>query len=217
LSIQKLKVYFLARTLTEEQIAAKRKELIEVAVRILEEEGFQALTLRRLATEAGISRTTPYLYFEDKADLLQKICVETYRYLYDECKAAMDQQSGILDKLTVMGRTYMKFGEEKPTLYRLSFAPENPEDYVAPEVLEAAERFRMMAYQPMEEAYNQGLFLIPPDRLNPVLWVCMHGLLSMRWAGHLSEEGAYDRVKVDMENILAIGFLNKDALPPKEA
>ncbi len=205
----------MAKTLTEDEIAVKRQDLIRVATDILEKEGFQALTLRRLATEAGISRSTPYLYFEDKADLLDKVCVATFRYLMSLCRDAMAPEDNILSKLTALGRCYMEFGVQRPVLYRLIFAPENPDDEISPDVQKIADEYRSISESAMQEAFDQGLFTYPPERLGPVLWASMHGLLGLRWAGHLSEEEAYNRVREDMEMILAVGFLNPEKMLDK--
>ena len=187
-----------------------------IATRILAEEGFMALTLRRLATEAGISRTTPYLYFEDKADLLQKVCVRTFEYLIGLCNAAVEEEDNVLDKLTAFGRVYMQFGLDNPVLYRLVFAPEHPDDEVSQEVQDIAEEYKQLSAKPMQEAYEKGYFTYPPERLNPVLWASMHGLLCLRWSGHLSEDEAYHRVREDMEMILATGFLTDPAMGKTE-
>ncbi len=112
----------------------------------------------------------------------------------------------------VYGGCYLKFGIERPVLYHLTFAPENPEDDIHPEIQAAVEAHRAVTEVPMRKAYEAGLLNYPPERLNPVLWACSHGLLCLRWAGHLSDQGAFERVQQDMEQILGLGFLNKEKL-----
>ncbi len=200
----------MAKTLTTEQVAEKKAALIAVATKILEEEGLLALTLRRLAQDSGISRSTPYLYFKDKDDLLQDICAETFRYLIKQCRDAMAACTDDTSKVIAMGKCYLNFGIERPTLYHLIFAPKNPGDEVSPEVLEVVEEYKNMTEIPMQRAYDEGIFKYPPDRLNPVLWACSHGLLCLLWAGHLSEEGVYERVEEDMGQILGVGFIDTE-------
>jgi TetR/AcrR family transcriptional regulator, ethionamide resistance regulator len=49
-----------------------RHTLLEVVERLLEQgEGFTEVSVERLVSEAGISRSTFYVYFEDKGDLLR--------------------------------------------------------------------------------------------------------------------------------------------------
>ncbi|MBL4908049.1 MAG: TetR/AcrR family transcriptional regulator [Sneathiella sp.] len=200
----------MAKILNDEQIAQKKAELIQIAMEILEAEGLQALTLRRLAMDAGISRSTPYLYFKDKSELIKGICIEIFQYLIRQIREAMSESDDNREKIMAMGRCYLKFGVERPNLYHLIFMPESPEDKECPEVSVVVEEYIALSQVPMQEAYDEGLLKYPPERLNPVLWACSHGLLSLRWAGHLSEEALYEQVKNDMEQILGMGFIDKE-------
>ncbi len=200
----------MAKTLTDIQIAEKRAELVQIAIKILEEEGQQALTLRRLAADAGISRSTPYLYFKDKSELLAAICAETFRYLIEKCEGVMRDYDGYLDQMMEMGRYYLDFGIQRPTLYHLIFAPKMPDDEASPEVLAVLEEYTALSEIPMRQAYEGGIVKYSPERLNPVLWASLHGLLCLCWAGHLSEEGLFEQVREDMEQILGLGFMDKD-------
>lgn len=199
----------MAKTLTAEQIAKKRTELIHVAMEILEKEGQQALTLRRLAADAGMSRSTPYLYFKDKCELIQGVCAETIRYLIKQCREALEECEDNKERLIAMGRCYLKFGIERPVLYQLVFAPARPGGKKPAEIQIAIDEYRELSETPMREAYEDGLIKYPPDRLNRVLWASSHGLLCLRWAGHLSDDELYEQVRQDMEQILGGGFLDK--------
>jgi TetR/AcrR family transcriptional regulator, ethionamide resistance regulator len=56
------------------ELVARR--LLPVVERLLEHERFQQLTVDRIVTEAGISRSTFYNYFEDKRDLLATLAAQ---------------------------------------------------------------------------------------------------------------------------------------------
>jgi AcrR family transcriptional regulator len=47
-----------------------RHQVVDAALDLIDEEGINALNLRKLAARLGISAMTPYSYFDDKADLL---------------------------------------------------------------------------------------------------------------------------------------------------
>lgn len=72
--------------------AARRDEIIEqllIAVEsMLEEgEGFTEMSVERLVTSAGISRSTFYVYFEDKGDLLLALTEDVVRRLVEAAAA----------------------------------------------------------------------------------------------------------------------------------
>ena len=53
--------------------------LVRVGLQIVEERGVDALTLREIGTQAGVSRQTPYRHFENKEMLLAAIAAEGMR------------------------------------------------------------------------------------------------------------------------------------------
>ncbi len=69
-----------AGTLPEPKIGprgqARRRRLLEAAIRLFAEKGFEATTLTDLVNEAGGSRTSLYEYFGDKEGLLRAVTVE---------------------------------------------------------------------------------------------------------------------------------------------
>lgn len=55
---------------------ARRRRLLEAAIRLFAAKGFEATTLTDLVSEAGGSRTSLYEYFGDKEGLLRAVTVE---------------------------------------------------------------------------------------------------------------------------------------------
>ena len=47
-----------------------REEFVDAAIRIVDAEGLEALTLRRLGSEVGVSFTALYTYFSTREDLI---------------------------------------------------------------------------------------------------------------------------------------------------
>src|ERR1700756_5228072 len=61
------------RVLSETDVTDFRDRLCEVAERLFAEKGPDAVTMRQLATELGVSPMTPYRYFQDKEDILAAV------------------------------------------------------------------------------------------------------------------------------------------------
>lgn len=60
----------MARTKREQDREAKRGEIVAAARRLFVDEGFEASSMSRLATAAGVAPNTIYWYFEDKDEVL---------------------------------------------------------------------------------------------------------------------------------------------------
>ncbi len=69
------------RHLERRQLIARR--LLPAVERLLEHETFPELTVDQMATEAAISRSTFYNYFEDKSDLLRVLAADVMSAIVD--------------------------------------------------------------------------------------------------------------------------------------
>jgi AcrR family transcriptional regulator len=57
----------------EQQAAATRREIVQAAKRLFEDQGYAATTMNVVAAEAGVALKTVYLAFETKARLLRAV------------------------------------------------------------------------------------------------------------------------------------------------
>ncbi len=99
-----------------------KEELVEAAVRVLEQEGIGALTLRRVAKETGVSQAAPYAHFADKRSLLTEVANRGFATFRDR----MEQEAGRDrdDYLVGLGKGYVYFALENPALFHLMFGGE---------------------------------------------------------------------------------------------
>ena len=54
-----------------------RRQILSAARELFVNEGYESVSMRKIAERIEYSPTTIYLYFEDKADLLDSVCQET--------------------------------------------------------------------------------------------------------------------------------------------
>src|SRR5271154_627701 len=85
------------------------RALVQAGRRILEGEGPQALSLRAVAREAGVSPAAPYHHFKDKCDLLSAIAKEGWMELGAAVAKARSQAPDSHDALTNIGVAYVCF------------------------------------------------------------------------------------------------------------
>src|SRR5215211_5683383 len=65
-----------------------REELITACVALIEAEGIGAVSLRRVAREAGVSPGAPYHHFADRSALLAAISVRGHQLLEQQLRQA---------------------------------------------------------------------------------------------------------------------------------
>ena len=98
-----------------------RQEILDAASELFVRDGYENLSMRRIAEKIEYSPTTIYLHFKDKADLLDQVCHETFGRLANVLARIEQQPAGPLQRLKRGLLAYIKFGLENPHQYRATF------------------------------------------------------------------------------------------------
>ena len=101
--------------------ASLRREILEAASQLFVEEGYQRVTMRRIAQRIEYSPTTIYLYFKDKNELLAAVCEETFAQLAAGLERLQKTAGTPLGYLREGLRTYVEFGLAHPHQYTVAF------------------------------------------------------------------------------------------------
>lgn len=98
----------------DRRIIRTRQAIMEAFVGLLEEKGFEKVTVQDIADRANVNRGTVYLHFTDKYDLMEQ-CVETYlQLLYESCMP--DGEASRLSAKALLLRTF-EFIERHASIY----------------------------------------------------------------------------------------------------
>jgi len=103
-----------AQTRTSYHHGALRDELIRACVALIEAEGIGAVSLRRVAREAGVSPGAPYHHFADRSALLAAIAAQGHQLLEQRLRRAREQAPSAARALAAMIETYVAFARDHP-------------------------------------------------------------------------------------------------------
>lgn len=78
---------------------AKQDKIAETVLQLTMENGLAALSFDKLAKRAGISTGTPYVYYQDKTDMLSHIYVQVWQMLQTGLQEAIDSGRTTGEKL----------------------------------------------------------------------------------------------------------------------
>ena len=95
-----------------------RAALIEEGLKRLQAGPAEALSLREIARNVGVSATAVYRHFPDRAALLGALCLVGDERLADAFAAAMARARPGLDAFSAMGRAYVRFAPLNPAMFR---------------------------------------------------------------------------------------------------
>src|SRR5579859_6654510 len=102
------------RVLSDTDVADFRERLCEAAERLFAERGPDAVTMRQLAAELGVSPMTPYRYFEDKDDILAAVRTNGFTRFAEALETARARAIGAPAIGAAVGDAYVTFALENP-------------------------------------------------------------------------------------------------------
>src|SRR5580698_884166 len=99
-----------------------REEILTAARTLFVQDGYENVSIRKIAEKIEYSPGTIYLYFQDKADILAQISEETFSRLEQKLVAInRDTTADPLERVRRGLRAYIQFGLEHPNRYVLTF------------------------------------------------------------------------------------------------
>jgi AcrR family transcriptional regulator len=116
-------------------LSPRGRELVDSARALLEEEGPEALSMRRLADRVGIRAPSIYKHLPDKQALEAAVVSAGFEEL---AAAFVEAVEGSADGLGAIATAYRRFAAEHPHLYRLMTERPLPRERLAPGVEDAA-------------------------------------------------------------------------------
>lgn len=173
------------RVLTETDVADFRERLCAAAERLFAERGPDAVTMRQLASELGVSPMTPYRYFQDKNDILAAVRANGFNRFAEALEQARAAGANPRAKGAAVGEAYVNFALEHPHTYKLMFDLNQPDEGEYPELVEAGRRARetMSAY--VKDLIADGVMAGDPEQIGLMFWAACHGAVVLELAGKL--------------------------------
>ena len=102
-----------------------REELIEKGIELINEEGEEKLSLRKVAKMCGVSNAAPYTYFKKKSDLLYAMSDYIWGILAAELDRTRKKYENQEDLLVKLGKTYVMFFCENHKYYHFMISRKN--------------------------------------------------------------------------------------------
>jgi AcrR family transcriptional regulator len=196
----------LPRILTTDDVADFRERLCDAAERLFAEQGPQAVSMRQLAAELGVSPMTPYRYFKDKDDILAAVRASGFDRFAEALEVAHVSTTDITQRGQAVGDAYVRFAIEHPAAYRLMFDLEQPTEADHPELARAAGRARDTLTRFVDGLIAAGLIAGDPEEIALVFWASLHGLIVLKLAGKLSPNVDFDHIRGLMSGALGRGL-----------
>ncbi|GAA3436459.1 TetR/AcrR family transcriptional regulator [Kutzneria kofuensis] len=160
-----------------------REALLDAATRLLDAGGVEAVTLREVGRQAGVSHNAPYKHFPSKEALLAALAAREL-----ERRASRPQpDASPANRLRHTLHGYVRWALDSPALFRLIFGPWTVD---STELHHAADAAQARFVETVLAAQQAGVLPAgDPVRLASLLRSLAHGAADLASAGHLAAGG----------------------------
>jgi AcrR family transcriptional regulator len=163
-----------------------RTRILDAARDLFAAEGYEAVTMRRIAERIEYSPTAIYFHFKDKETLLHEICDADFLTLAHQL-VETSKIADPIEKLRATGHAYVRFGLNHPNHYRLMFMTPHPplgEEHSVEKGNPEEDAYQFLE-DIVSQAITEGRFhegLTDVDLLSQTIWAGMHGVVSLHIA-----------------------------------
>ena len=189
-----------------------RRRLLEAASRLFGEYGYERVSIRSIAQEAGCSQMAMYRHFPDKEALIRHLCTELYQRFTTQLHDKFDYLPDPRERLRQALRNFVLLSLKNPHHYRLTF--------LVPTVDQQVLEMRHAAANPAISYFRENLRIaLPPgsseqlveERLHQIL-ASLHGMTVMLITHPRSYRLTRDAALRQLESAFDI-FLNTPDIP----
>src|SRR5262249_37500777 len=163
-----------------------RQQILDAARELLIRDGYERLSMRRVAERIDYSPTAIYLHFKNKQELVFSLCEETLAKLVRELATLRDEYPDPLVRLRQGMERYINFGLSHPDHYLPAFVLPPPPDPDAKrhQAITAPESNGVRALGDLRDTIAAGvragkLRKVDPDLAARSTWAALHGITSL--------------------------------------
>jgi AcrR family transcriptional regulator len=196
----------LPRVLSDEAVGEFREKLVDAAERLFGQHGLEAVTMRQLAAELGVSPMTPYRYFADKDAILAAVRARAFNRHAEALELALERGATPLERADSVGRAYLSFALGHPEAYKLMFDVKQANEAAHPELVEAGARSRATMTAHLKAMIEGGVVKGDPDLIGHMFWSALHGAIQLQLAGMLSPPFDAERLAGELMRTLWLGL-----------
>jgi len=168
------------------------RALVDTAVRVIQDEGIAALTLRDVGARLGVSRTALYRHFDDKAALLARVASEGFRLLSATLAAALENAAAAgEDPLPAMAAAYVHFARANPSHYQTMFSGVLTDGRQDPDLQRHGEAAFNVLLNTIRRGQDEGrIRTADPVELAAITRALSHGIATLGMANQLTRTPA---------------------------
>lgn len=202
----------------EKEIEEVRQKILEGALEIIVKEGFDSLTMRKLANRTGMTAPNIYNYYSGKDALYISIVIAGFEMLHHDLSKAYRSSGDAIERARAMIKAYINFGMEKPSYYDIMFTRPTPKynDYLGTPHEALSEVEYRISMEIVDLALKATRAIIGKDhdaeqvRMRVIqIWSLLHGMVTLHNSQVVSyvadnTEAVYDKIVAEIVGLFSL-------------
>ena len=196
----------------EREKSETRDKILDAARELFVTEGYEGVSMRRVAEKIEYSPTAIYLHFSDKEELFRELCHQDYARLAEVFQSTAISTDPI-ERLKQIGEIYLDFGIRNPNHYKFMLMTPHPSqemDDVDRDMQGTPEKdayaFLKWAVQQAIDAGRLREELRDVEVIAQTLWASVHGVISLEIAKGCDPWVDWRPIKDRMATMLDLTF-----------
>ena len=164
-----------------------RNDILTRACELYLEDGVEAVSMRRLARDLGVTAPALYRHYHSREEMLLDVVAEAYRRLSERLYGALSGRTPA-ERLLLAGQAYLDFALDQPKYYEMLYTPAHTlgAEAFPEQVTEQVASVGRFFNDRVRECIDAGLFQpLDPADVSGTLWAHAHGLISIYLRGCL--------------------------------
>ncbi|WP_406430687.1 TetR/AcrR family transcriptional regulator [Streptomyces sp. NBC_00631] len=187
----------------ERERAGRERLIVATAREIAEQQGWDAVTTRRLAERIEYSQPVLYSHFRGKREIIGAVALQGSTELAAAVRAATAAAAtdGSRAQVAALARAYLDFAERNPALYDAIFLLDNGLPYAVEDTPVPLKDAFAALMETLGGVAGEGA---EPGLFTEVFWAALHGLATLTRAGRLLPEDAEQRVELLVDRLAVL-------------
>lgn len=181
---------------------SERERLIVATARELaEQQGWDAVTTRRLAERIEYSQPVLYSHFRGKREIIGAVALEGATEMAATLRTATAAADGPRTRATALARAYLDFAARNPAVYDAMFQLDGGLAFAAEDTPEPLKDAFAALLETLGAVAGDG---VHPALFTEVFWAALHGLATLTRAGRLPPEEAERRTELLVDRLAVL-------------
>jgi AcrR family transcriptional regulator len=185
----------------ERERAGRERLIVATARALAEQQGWDAVTTRRLAERIEYSQPVLYSHFRGKREIIGAVALEGAAEMAVALRAATSAADGPRARVTALARTYLDFAERNPAVYDAMFRLDGGLVFADEDTPEQLKDAFAALLENLGEVAGDG---VHPALFTEVFWAALHGLATLTRARRLPPEYTERRVQLLVDRLAMV-------------